>query len=190
MEQQQLRQSQGEPGKCDVCRKVAAKYTCPCCEQQTCSLGCVKGESRLLVLARSCFSATAASVLSPLLSCAPIPSRPLCPPALISAPRAAHKAASGCSGKRNRAAFVGRAAFDERAFMSDYRFALPVHALCHLPRPLLLPCRRARAKRPAVACKNSHCSPRCHPPAGFWRRCSSPTRQQSARGHRRPSQSW
>jgi hypothetical protein len=35
---------------------------------------------------------------------------------------AAHKAASGCSGKRDRTAFVGRADFDERTFFSDYRF--------------------------------------------------------------------
>lgn len=35
---------------------------------------------------------------------------------------AAHKDASGCSGKRDRTAFVGRGEFDERTFMSDYRF--------------------------------------------------------------------
>lgn len=35
---------------------------------------------------------------------------------------AAHKEASGCSGKRDRTAFVGRANFDERTFFSDYRF--------------------------------------------------------------------
>lgn len=34
----------------------------------------------------------------------------------------AHKEASGCSGKRDRTAFVGRANFDERTFFSDYRF--------------------------------------------------------------------
>ncbi|KAL4421032.1 hypothetical protein ABPG77_007507 [Micractinium sp. CCAP 211/92] len=34
----------------------------------------------------------------------------------------AHKDASGCSGKRDRTAFVGRAEFDERTFLSDYRF--------------------------------------------------------------------
>ena len=37
-------------------------------------------------------------------------------------PRAAHKDASGCSGKRDRTAFVGRSDFDERTFFSDYRF--------------------------------------------------------------------
>lgn len=35
---------------------------------------------------------------------------------------AAHKEASGCSGKRDRTAFVGRSEFDERTFLSDYRF--------------------------------------------------------------------
>lgn len=35
---------------------------------------------------------------------------------------AAHKEATGCSGKRDRTAFVGRGAFDERTFLSDYRF--------------------------------------------------------------------
>ncbi|KAL4859058.1 Box C/D snoRNA protein 1 [Chlorella vulgaris] len=39
-----------------------------------------------------------------------------------SVPGAAHKDASGCSGKRDRTAFVGRGEFDERTFMSDYRF--------------------------------------------------------------------
>lgn len=34
----------------------------------------------------------------------------------------AHKDASGCSGKRDRTAFVGRSDFDERTFFSDYRF--------------------------------------------------------------------
>jgi hypothetical protein len=34
----------------------------------------------------------------------------------------AHKEATGCSGKRDRTAFVGRGAFDERTFLSDYRF--------------------------------------------------------------------
>ncbi|PSC72977.1 box C D snoRNA 1 [Micractinium conductrix] len=34
----------------------------------------------------------------------------------------AHKEASGCSGKRDRTGFVGRASFDERTFFSDYRF--------------------------------------------------------------------
>lgn len=42
-------------------------------------------------------------------------------PALLPCPTA-HKEARGCSGKRNRTAFVGRGQFDERAFMSDYRF--------------------------------------------------------------------
>lgn len=35
---------------------------------------------------------------------------------------AAHKDASGCTGKRDRTAFVGRGEFDERTFLSDYRF--------------------------------------------------------------------
>ncbi|EFN53290.1 hypothetical protein CHLNCDRAFT_11283, partial [Chlorella variabilis] len=34
----------------------------------------------------------------------------------------AHKDASGCTGKRDRTAFVGRGEFDERTFLSDYRF--------------------------------------------------------------------
>lgn len=29
-------------GKCDVCKKTEAKYTCPRCDTVTCSLACVK----------------------------------------------------------------------------------------------------------------------------------------------------
>eukprot|EP00887_Chlorella_sp_A99_P006711 scaffold3.g6711.t1 len=63
-------------GKCAICAKAQAKYTCPRCSCRSCSVECVK----------------------------------------------AHKEESGCSGKRDRAAFVGRGEFDERAFMSDYCF--------------------------------------------------------------------
>ncbi len=44
----------------------------------------------------------------------------------------AHKEATGCSGKRDRTAFVGRAAFDERTFLSDYRFLEEVGGRCGL----------------------------------------------------------
>ena len=46
---------------------------------------------------------------------------PVCSAPCRHAP-AAHKEASGCSGKRDRTGFVGRASFDERTFFSDYRF--------------------------------------------------------------------
>ncbi|KAM9762498.1 box C/D snoRNA protein 1 [Menidia menidia] len=61
---------------CEVCGSREAKYRCPACLKQSCSLLCVKK----------------------------------------------HKDDSGCSGVRDKTAFVTLSHFDEMALLSDYRF--------------------------------------------------------------------
>ncbi|KAM9384250.1 box C/D snoRNA protein 1 isoform 1-T1 [Pholidichthys leucotaenia] len=61
---------------CGVCGSEEAKYRCPACLKESCSLLCVKK----------------------------------------------HKEDSGCSGVRNKVAFVALSQFDEMVLLSDYRF--------------------------------------------------------------------
>ncbi|XP_008332336.1 box C/D snoRNA protein 1 [Cynoglossus semilaevis] len=61
---------------CVVCQAEEAKYRCPACQTQSCSLSCVKR----------------------------------------------HKEESGCSGVRDKTAYVALSEFDEMALLSDYRF--------------------------------------------------------------------
>ena len=100
------------PPLCEECQQQPAKYCCPRCSRRTCSLACVSGEPlpHYPPLCRHCRQSVPPAPAS---SLSPNPPHP---------PHAAHKEAAGCSGKRDRTAFVGRAAFDERTFMSDYRF--------------------------------------------------------------------
>lgn len=122
MEAEQQQQGK-EPSKCGVCGKAAAKYTCPRCQLHTCSLGCVKGERRAPTCGPLLLSPSAAlrTSMLPLFIICCCRFTMCCPTSLPGLWTAAHKSASGCSGKRDHAAFVGRADFDERAFMSDYR---------------------------------------------------------------------
>ncbi|GFR69814.1 LOW QUALITY PROTEIN: box C/D snoRNA protein 1-like [Elysia marginata] len=68
--------SQSSISKCQVCCFAAAKYRCPRCEKQTCSLPCVKQ----------------------------------------------HKISSGCSGERDKTAFVDMSLYSDKDLLNDYRF--------------------------------------------------------------------
>lgn len=117
----QADQAQGPA--CQECGKAVAKYCCPRCDRRTCSLDCVKGALLLLDRGAPCCCPCPVGITSASV-CVVLPGRAKhsARSHMHTTAAAAHKEATGCSGKRDRTAFVGRAAFDERTFLSDYRF--------------------------------------------------------------------
>lgn len=82
---------------CESCSQRVSKYCCPGCGQRSCSLDCVKGELFDVLLVQYCL---------------------LSPQEHNFLYGAAHKAKTGCSGKRDRTAYVGRGQWDERHLLS------------------------------------------------------------------------
>jgi HIT zinc finger len=96
------------PRVCSECG-AAAKYTCPGCQAQTCSLPCAKGavlklcacQRRVLVQElHTCHQQMCKGLIHHFIG---------------------HKETTGCTGKRNRAAYVPLDEYSERHLASDFR---------------------------------------------------------------------
>lgn len=98
---------------CEVCGKFPSKYCCPRCQTRSCGLECVKGAPRRVGGSiRHMHRAH-----EPWVRHAPQwHAIHVMPHHMLQI--AAHKEQSGCTGKRDRTAFVGRGELNEKALMS------------------------------------------------------------------------
>lgn len=100
-----------EPPSCSSCGCEQPRYRCPRCDARSCSLECVKGTRwagvwLVQLPGHACMPSGCG---------APTPSKPHLP--------AAHKAETGCTGKRDRAAFIRRDQFDENSLLAGEQAA-------------------------------------------------------------------